>query len=86
VEIIAPGVSSFNRNNPTAGEGLSGALAAAREFFGNAYPGRAGSSTFMPTQIVITMLLGVQQNPRNIRESFDLDKFKTGDLITKGFI
>ena len=86
VEIVASGVDSNQRNNPTGGEGLSGALAAAREFFGNAFPGRAGSNTFMPTQIVITMLLGVQQNPRNIRESFDLDKFKSGDLITKGFI
>jgi len=49
-------------------------------------PPRAGTTTFMPTQIVITMLLGVQQNPRNTRENFDLDKFKSGDLITRGFI
>ena len=86
VEIVMPGVDSNQRNNPTGGEGLSGALAAARDFLGSAYPSRAGSSTYMPTQIVITMLLGIQQNPRNVRENFDLDKFKTGDLITKGFM
>lgn len=85
VEITAPGVES-NQRNGTGGAGLLGALANARQLLGNAYPGRAGSSTFMPTQIVITMLLGVQQNPRNVRENFDLDKFKSGDLITKGFI
>lgn len=49
-------------------------------------PARAGTSTYMPTQMVITLLLGIQQNPRHTRENFDLDKFKSGDLITKGFI
>lgn len=49
-------------------------------------PSRAGTNTYMPTQIVVTMLLGVQQNPKNTRENFDLDKFKSGDLINRGFV
>jgi len=82
VEITAPGVSANDRSNPIAG--LDGA---SRQLLGlNGLPGRAGSSTFMPTQLVITLMLGVQQNPRATRENFDLDSFKSGDLITKGFI
>ena len=77
VAITKPGVD----NNARRG-GITGALFDTL----SQLPARAGSQTYMPTQIVITLLLGVQQNPRNTRENFDLDKFKSGDLINKGFI
>jgi len=41
--------------------------------------------TYVPTRIVITALLLVQQNPRHTRDKFDLDKFKSGALVNKGF-
>lgn len=79
VEITKQGADNNSRRGA-----LAGAIA---EGFGlSALPPRAGTITSMPTQIVITMLLGVQQNPKNIRENFDLDKFKSGDLINKGFV
>lgn len=82
VEIIQDGVDSNARSNPIAGltSGVQSLLGL------GGLPGRAGGSTFVPTQMVITLMLGVQQNPRAIRENFDLDKFKSGDLINKGFI
>ena len=42
--------------------------------------------TYLPTKMTVTCLLMVQQNPRKTRDEFDLDKFKTGALINKGFI
>ena len=44
------------------------------------------NSTYVPTRIVITLMLMVQQNPRKVRDKFDLDDFKAGNLINKGFI
>ena len=42
--------------------------------------------TYVPTQMVLTVTMGVQQNPRNTRDNFDLEALKRGDLINKGFI
>ncbi len=44
------------------------------------------NSTYVPTRVVITAMLMVQQNPRKVRDKFDLDAFKSGALINKGFI
>lgn len=42
--------------------------------------------TYVPTKIDLTVLLKVQQNPSHLRKEFDLDKYKQGGLIKKGFI
>lgn len=42
--------------------------------------------TYVPSRINLVTSLLVQQNPRNVRENFDLRKFKRGDLINKGFL
>lgn len=42
--------------------------------------------TYVPTRIVITLMLMVQENPRKVRDKFDLDAFKRGELVNKGFI
>jgi len=44
------------------------------------------NSTYVPTRVVITLMLMVQQNPRKVRDKFSLDDFKSGNLINKGFI
>jgi hypothetical protein len=41
--------------------------------------------TWVPTQLTLTVLLGIQHNPKNIRDSFDLEKFARGELLNKGF-
>lgn len=41
--------------------------------------------TWVPTQLTLTVMLGIQQNPKNVRDNFDLDAFRRGDLINKGF-
>lgn len=41
--------------------------------------------TWVPTQLTITVLLGIQHNPRNVRDTFDLGKFASGKLLDKGF-
>ena len=46
----------------------------------------SGGKTYVPTRVNITLMLGVQPNPLDVRDNFDLDKFKRGDLINKGFI
>ena len=45
-----------------------------------------GSRSFVPTKLEMMTTLLIQQNPRNVRENFDLNAFKRGDLINKGFI
>lgn len=42
--------------------------------------------TYVPTRMELTVQLKVQQNPKHVREEFDLDLFKRGGLIKKGFI
>jgi hypothetical protein len=44
------------------------------------------NKTYMPTRMVITSMLMVQPNPRKTRDEFDLDAFKRGTLINKGFV
>ena len=73
-------------NNNTRRGDLAGTVVETFAGGFNQLPAKAGSSTYMPTQLVVTLLLGVQQNPRHTRENFDLNKFKSGDLINKGFI
>jgi hypothetical protein len=45
-----------------------------------------GVDTSVPTKITMLITLLVQQSPRNVRENFNLDEFKQGRLIDKGFI
>jgi len=45
-----------------------------------------GNRTWVPTKLELTTSLQIQQNTRNVRENFDLNAFKRGDLINKGFI
>jgi len=42
--------------------------------------------TYVPTRIILTTVLQIQQNVKTVREDFDLERFKRGDLINKGFI
>ena len=44
--------------------------------------------TYVPTQVSMTLTLLPQYNPDNVRKTFDLDKFKTGELLKNntGFI
>jgi hypothetical protein len=45
-----------------------------------------GIETHVPTKLSLMVTLLVQQNTRNVRENFNLDEFKQGKLIDKGFI
>ena len=42
--------------------------------------------TYVPTLVTISIQLQVQPNPKDLRDNFDLDKFKRGDLIGRGYI
>ena len=44
-----------------------------------------GNRTYVPTRIELVTSLIVQQNTRNVRENFDLNGFKRGDLVNRGF-
>jgi len=46
----------------------------------------AKNKTYVPTRIVITTVLQIQPNPRDVRDNFDLEKFKRGDLVNKGYM
>ena len=46
----------------------------------------AKNKTYMPTRIAITTVLQIQPNPRDVRDNFDLEEFKRGDLVNKGYI
>jgi hypothetical protein len=41
---------------------------------------------YVPTKVTLSVTLQVQQNTKRIREQFDLDAFKRGDLLNKGFV
>lgn len=76
VEITFPGASAglretglFTTTGPSTGQ----------------RPVKEDVRTYVPTQLTLTVTLGVQQNPRNVRDNFDLEAFKRGDLINKGF-
>ena len=78
VEVTFPGASSGLRDT-----GLVRQVAGASD---GTLPILEDVRTYVPTQLVITIMLGVQQNPRHTRDNFDLDAFKRGDLINKGFV
>lgn len=76
VEVILPGTNNSNlRTTSRINETIFGEL-----------PVKEDRRTYVPTRMMITLMLGVQQNPRNTRDEFDLEKFKRGDLINKGFL
>lgn len=66
----------------TLSRGLAGAFNDA--IFGEAVV-TEGNRTWVPTRMEMTVSLQIQQNTRNVRENFDLNAFKRGDLINKGF-
>jgi len=78
IEVMLPGT-----NNNIQGTGkfqkVLGAIGGALEITND-------RRTYLPTKMTITSMLLVQQNPRKTRDEFDLDKFKTGALINKGFV
>lgn len=43
-------------------------------------------ATQVPTKMELSVTMKVQQNPRKVRREFDLETFKKGGLIKKGFI
>lgn len=45
-----------------------------------------GNRTWVPTRLELIVSMQVQQNTRNVRENFDLNAFKRGDLVNKGFL
>jgi hypothetical protein len=49
-------------------------------------PGPNNTTSYVPTSLNMTVTLLVQQNPSKVRKEFDLAKFKTGDLLSKGFL
>jgi len=48
--------------------------------------GRQAPVTYVPTRMILTVQLQVQQNPKKVRENFDLEKFRQGQLVKKGFL
>jgi hypothetical protein len=46
----------------------------------------SGPATYVPTRVIVQVQLQVQQNPKRVREEFDLDAFKQGQLVKRGFI
>jgi len=79
VEVTFPGTGGNNLRDT----GLTRAIAGATN---GQLPILEDVRTYVPTQLTLTVVLGVQQNPRNVRDNFDLDAFSRGDLINKGFI
>lgn len=48
---------------------------------------KAGSDiVYLPTKIFIAITLLVQQNPRDLRDNFNLSKFKSGKLLNRGYL
>lgn len=45
-----------------------------------------GRDTRVPSEIHMTINLKHFYNPKSLRDEFDLDAFRTGSLITKGFV
>ncbi len=41
---------------------------------------------YLPTKLLLTIQLFVQQNPKDLRENFNLTKFKSGQLLNKGYL
>lgn len=69
---LPPGIGADITNGATAGNISKGQV--------------SGPSTYVPTRLILTVQLQVQQNPKRVREEFDLAAFKQGQLVKKGFI
>ena len=48
--------------------------------------GKSGGYTWVPTHLSVTVELDTQYTPIDLRNNFDLDKFRTGKLINRGYI
>lgn len=48
-------------------------------------PGQQGIS-YVPTEMSCTITLEIQQNPNKVRNEFDLDDFRSGKMLGRGFI
>ena len=46
----------------------------------------AKNKTYMLTRVTITTILEIQPIPRDVRDNFYLEKFKSGDLVNRGYI
>ncbi len=77
VEVTFPGTNAGLRDT-----GLTRPVAGATD---GTLPILEDVRTYVPTQLVLTTVLGIQQNPRYTRDNFDLEALKRGDLINKGF-
>lgn len=45
---------------------------------------QTGNDTWVPTEVSIAVSMTVQNTPKTVRQKFDLNKFKTGDLLKSG--
>ena len=66
--------------------GSRGGRTITEEFNGESIIVANENRTYVPTLITISVQLQVQPNPRAVRDNFNLDDFKSGRLIGKGFI
>jgi len=78
IEVMLPGTNN-NIQSTGAFQKVAGAVGGLLEITND-------RRTYLPTKMTVTCMLMVQPNPRKTRDEFDLDKFKTGALINKGFI
>lgn len=46
----------------------------------------ASDTVYLPTKIFIALQLLVQQNPKDLRDNFNLSKFKSGKLLNRGYL
>ena len=52
----------------------------------NLPPGNSGGYTWVPTHLTVSLDLDTQYIPIKLRNQFNLDKFRQGQLINKGYI
>ena len=48
------------------------------------FKSRSGLSARLPAKLMLSIELGAQMNPNRARSEFDLDKFRTGELLKSG--
>ena len=71
---------------------LPGSRAGATKVFNGAASGgedilvNNDNRTYMPAVVTISIQLQVQPNPKDLRDNFNLDDFKNGNLIGKGYV
>lgn len=46
----------------------------------------ADQTTWMPTMLTMTVIMQIQPNPKDLRDNFNLDDFKDGSLIGRGYM